>query len=40
MIIATGNVSINGSKTWHGVILVGGNITSNGNNGGGNGADL
>ena len=35
MIIATGNVSINGNLTWHGVLLVGGNITSNGNNGGG-----
>jgi len=39
MIIATGNVSINGNLTWHGVLLVGGNITSNGNNGGGSGAD-
>jgi hypothetical protein len=39
MIIATGNVSINGSLTWHGVLLVGGTITSNGNNGGGGGAD-
>lgn len=39
MIIATGNVSINGNLTWHGVLLVGGNITSNGNNGGGNGTD-
>jgi hypothetical protein len=37
MIIATGNISINGSLTWHGVLLVGGNITSNGNNGGGGG---
>jgi hypothetical protein len=39
MIIATGNVSIDGSKTWHGVVLVGGILTSNGNNGGGGGAD-
>ena len=39
MIIATGNVSINGNLTWHGVLLVGGNITSNGNNGGGSGTD-
>jgi hypothetical protein len=39
MIIATGNISINGNLTWHGVLLVGGNITSNGNNGGGTGTD-
>jgi hypothetical protein len=39
MIIATGNVSINGNLTWHGVLLVGGNITSNGNNGGGTDGD-
>lgn len=35
MIIATGDVTIQGSLTWHGVLLVGGKITSNGNNGGG-----
>jgi hypothetical protein len=35
MIIATGDVTINGNLTWHGVLLVGGNIKSNGNNGGG-----
>jgi hypothetical protein len=39
MIIATGNVSISGNLTWHGVLLVGGIITSNGNNGGLAGAD-
>jgi type II secretory pathway pseudopilin PulG len=39
MIIATGNLTINGNLTWHGVLLVGGDITSNGNNGGGAGAD-
>jgi hypothetical protein len=39
MIIATGNLTINGSLTWHGVLLVGGNITSNGNNGGGGSED-
>lgn len=39
MIIATGSLTISGSLTWHGVILVGDNITSNGNNGGGNGLD-
>ena len=33
MIIASGNVAFNGSTTWNGVILVGGYITSNGNNG-------
>ena len=33
MIIATGNVTISGSTTWKGVLLVGGDITSNGNNG-------
>jgi hypothetical protein len=33
MIIATGNVTISGSTTWSGVLLVGGDITSNGNNG-------
>ena len=39
MIIATGDVTINGNLTWHGVLLVGGNNKSNGNNGGGAGAD-
>jgi type II secretory pathway pseudopilin PulG len=39
MIIATGNLTINGNLTWHGVLLIGGDITSNGNNGGTNGAD-
>jgi hypothetical protein len=39
MIIATGSLTISGSLTWHGVILAGDNITSNGNNGGGNGTD-
>jgi hypothetical protein len=32
MIIATGNVTISGSTAWKGVLLVGGDITSNGNN--------
>ena len=33
MIIATGNLTINGSTTWKGVLLVGGNLVSDGNNG-------
>jgi hypothetical protein len=33
MIIATGELTINGSDTWSGVLLVGGNIISNGING-------
>jgi Tfp pilus assembly protein PilX len=33
MIIATGNITISGSTTWNGVLLVGGDITSNGING-------
>ena len=33
MIIATGNVTINGSTGWYGVLLVGGDIISNGTNG-------
>ena len=33
MIIATGNLTINGSAAWDGVLLVGGDITSNGVNG-------
>ncbi len=33
MIIATGHLTISGSTTWSGVLLVGGDITSNGNNG-------
>jgi Tfp pilus assembly protein PilX len=33
MIIATGHLTISGSDTWSGVLLVGGDITSNGNNG-------
>ena len=33
MIIATGNLTLNGSITWSGVLLVGGIITSNGTNG-------
>jgi hypothetical protein len=33
MLIATGNLTISGSTTWSGVLLVGGDITSNGNNG-------
>ena len=32
MIIATGSVSLNGSTGWKGVLLVGNDITSNGNN--------
>jgi hypothetical protein len=33
MLIASGNVTIGGSKGWNGVLLVGGDLTSNGNNG-------
>ena len=33
MIIATGHLTISGSTAWKGVLLVGGDITSNGNNG-------
>jgi hypothetical protein len=33
MIISTGNLTIDGSSTWKGVLLVGGDITSNGTNG-------
>jgi len=33
MLIITGNLTISGSTTWSGVMLVGGDITSNGNNG-------
>ena len=33
MLIATGHVTINGSKAWNGVLLVGGDLTSNGSNG-------
>lgn len=33
MIITTGNLTINGSTTWSGVLLVGGDITSDGTNG-------
>ncbi len=33
MIIAKGHLTIDGSTTWSGVLLVGGDITSNGNNG-------
>jgi len=33
MIIATGHVTISGSKAWNGVLLIGGDITSNGTNG-------
>jgi hypothetical protein len=33
MIIVTGNFTISGSAQWKGVLLVGGDITSNGNNG-------
>ena len=33
MIIATGHLTIDGSATWSGVLLVGGDITSNGTNG-------
>src|SRR6266513_4987566 len=32
MIIATGSVSLNGSTGWKGVLMVGNDITSNGNN--------
>ena len=33
MLITTGHLTISGSTTWSGVLLVGGDITSNGNNG-------
>jgi hypothetical protein len=33
MLIVTGNFTISGSTYWNGVLLVGGDITSNGNNG-------
>ncbi len=33
MLIATGHVTISGSKSWNGVLLVGGDLTSNGSNG-------
>jgi hypothetical protein len=33
MLIVTGHLTISGSTTWKGVLLVGGDITSNGTNG-------
>lgn len=33
MLIITGNLTVSGSTGWKGIILVGGLITSNGNNG-------
>ena len=33
MIIVTGNLTINGSKDWEGIVLAGGSVTGNGNNG-------